>query len=88
MGYYRCYILDAEDHIVQAHELECETDGAARTTAGDLLGRDPYYRRAELWRAARRIAQLERDVGVFLPSGAAAGPDPGVFGLISERPDL
>jgi len=73
MGYYRCYILDAEDHIVQAHELECATDTAARTTAGDLLCRDPYYRRAEVWRAARRIARLERDVGEFLPSGASLG---------------
>ena len=69
MGYYRCYILDAEDHIVQAHELECETDTTARTTAEALLTQDPYYRRAEVWRAARRIARLERDAGPFLPRG-------------------
>ena len=25
---YRCYILDAEDHIVQAHDLDCDSDDA------------------------------------------------------------
>ncbi len=26
---YRCYILDAEDHIVQPHDFDCETDAQA-----------------------------------------------------------
>ena len=36
---YRCYILDAEDHILQAYEIECTDDAHADTVAGDLLAR-------------------------------------------------
>ena len=42
---YRCYILDADDHIVQAHDLECETDAQAGSTAEGLLARDPITAR-------------------------------------------
>jgi hypothetical protein len=58
---YRCYILDAEDHIVQGHELDCETDAAAQARAEILLAQDPYYRSAEVWKAARRVLRLERE---------------------------
>ena len=58
---YRCYILDADDHIVQAHDLDCETDAQAASTAGDLLAHDPYHRAVEVWRATRRVATLERE---------------------------
>jgi len=61
MAGYRCYILDAEDHIVQAHEFECDTDAQAGVTAGDLLAQDPYHQAAEVWSAARRVFKLERD---------------------------
>ncbi len=57
---YRCYILDADDHIVQAHELDCDTDTQARRAAERLLGRDPYHRSAEVWNASRRVMRLER----------------------------
>lgn len=57
---YRCYILDAENHIVQAHDLDCDTDAQAVSTAEGLLARDPYHRAAEVWRATRRVAKLER----------------------------
>jgi hypothetical protein len=63
---YRCYILDAEDHILQAYEVECADDAQAATAAGDLLARDPYHRSVEVWQRARRIAKLERE--------SAAGP--------------
>ncbi len=63
---YRCYILDAEDRIVQAHDLECATDADAQTTAEGLLTRDPYHRGAEVWRATRRVARLERDAALGL----------------------
>ena len=60
MAGYRCYILDAEDHIVQAHEFECETDAQATQMAGHLLAQDPYHQAAEVWSAARRVIKLER----------------------------
>ena len=38
---YRCYILDAEDHIVQAHNLDCDSDMQAQTEAENFLSQDP-----------------------------------------------
>lgn len=38
---YRCYVLDAEDHILQAHDLDCENDAHAATVAETLLSQDP-----------------------------------------------
>lgn len=75
---YRCYVLDAEDHILQAHDLDCENDAHAATVAETLLSQDPYYRFAEVWKATRRIAKLERHAEVRLhlargkPLGSAA----------------
>jgi hypothetical protein len=60
MADYRCYILDADDHIVQAHDLECETDAQAGSTAEGLLARDPYHGSVEVWNATRRVMKLER----------------------------
>jgi hypothetical protein len=74
---YRCYILDAEDHIVQAHDVECDTDAQVESAAEDLLGQDPYHSAVEIWRAAHRIGKLERsraDRGAGAPAWAAAGP--------------
>lgn len=56
---YRCYILDAEDHIVQAYEIDCEDDGQAASAAEDLLTRDPYHRSIEVWQCTRRIMKPE-----------------------------
>ena len=36
MAGYRCYILDAGDHIVQAHDLDCESDAQAEATAENM----------------------------------------------------
>ena len=58
---YRCYILDADDHIVQAHDVECETDAQAGSTAEGLLEGDPYHSSVEVWSATRRVMKLERD---------------------------
>jgi hypothetical protein len=58
---YRCYIIDAEDHIVQAHDLDCGTDAEAASTAEDFLAQDPYHRAVEVWTATRRVAKLDRD---------------------------
>ena len=57
---YRCYVLDAEDHILQAYDLDCASDEHAATVALSFLDRDPYYQAAEVWRSTRRIAKLER----------------------------
>lgn len=57
---YRCYILDAEDHILEAHEIDCANDAQAETAAGDLLTGDPYHRSVEIWERTRRITKLER----------------------------
>ena len=61
MAGYRCYILDADGHIVQAHDLDCDTDAQAGWAAENLLACDPYHRAAEIWNATRRVLQLERD---------------------------
>jgi hypothetical protein len=58
---YRCYILDAGDHILQAHDLDCETDAQAAWAAQSLLSQDPYHRGVEVWMAARRVLKLDRD---------------------------
>ncbi len=57
---YRCYILDGENHIVQAHDLNCATDQEARARATCLLAHDPYYPYAEVWHGTRRVVKLER----------------------------
>ena len=67
MAGYRCYILDADDHIVQAHDLDCETDVQAGSTAERLLARDPYHGSVEVWAATRRVMKLERDAAQRLP---------------------
>ncbi len=63
---YRCYILDAEDHILQACEIECTDDALAETVAGDLLARDPYHRSVEVWDRTRRIMKIERELALGL----------------------
>ncbi len=58
---YRCYILDADGHIVQAHDLDCDTDAEARWAAENLLTCDPYHRTVEIWNATTRVMKLERE---------------------------
>jgi hypothetical protein len=60
MAGYRCYVLDAEDHILQGYDLDCASDEHAATVAESFLDQDPYYHAAEVWRSTRRIAKLER----------------------------
>ena len=63
---YRCYVLDAEDHIVQAHELVCEDDAQAESAAGDLLAQDPYNGSVEVWESTRRLMTLRREAAADL----------------------
>jgi hypothetical protein len=71
---YRCYVLDAEDHIVQAHDLDCETDADAEAAAAGLLARDPYHQSVEVWHAARRVAKLAREAARHLRSARQMPP--------------
>jgi hypothetical protein len=66
MAGYRCYILDAEDHILQAHDLDCQDDADAVSVAQNLLTLDPYHHGAEVWRSTRRIKKLQRTAGLGL----------------------
>jgi hypothetical protein len=63
---YRCYLLDAEDHIVQAHNLDCDGDVQAQMEAENFLTLDPYHSYVEVWRATRRVAKVERRAGIRL----------------------
>jgi hypothetical protein len=63
---YRCYVLDAADHIVQAHNIDCDDDTQAQAEAANFLTQDPYHSSVEIWRAARRIGTLERPAGLRL----------------------
>ena len=63
---YRCYVLDADDHILQAHELDCTDDAQAESAAEGILAQDPYHRSVEVWKAARRLMKLERDAALAL----------------------
>ena len=68
---YRCYILDGEDHIVQAYDFDCTSDQEARARAEGLLVHDPYYPSAEVWHATRRVLKLERNGLPLLQEPAA-----------------
>jgi hypothetical protein len=63
---YRCYVLDAEDHIVQAHEIDCADDNQAESAAEDFLGQDPYHRSVEIWKATRRLVKVDREAAFGL----------------------
>ena len=71
---YRCYILDGEDHIVQAHDLDCANDEEAMAGAEILLAHDPYYRFAEVWHATRRVLKLKRDAINLQQASSALDP--------------
>jgi hypothetical protein len=71
---YRCYILDADNHIVQAHDVDCATDAQAASTAEHLLARDPYSGAVEVWASTRRVLKLERDATQRLHLARRAPP--------------
>jgi hypothetical protein len=83
---YRCYILDADDHIVQAHDLECETDAQAGSTAEGLLARDPYNGSVEVWNATRRVVKLERTAAQRRPQTRGLPRSDRSFGSVRCHP--
>jgi len=71
---YRCYLLDAEDHILQAHDIECDDDTQAQSAAQHFLTRDPYHRAVEVWERTRRIIKLDRQGPHHLPPSLHGKP--------------
>jgi hypothetical protein len=67
MAGYRCYILDAEDHIVQPHDFDCETDAQAEAMAEALLRSEPYHCAVEVWKSTRRVVKMGHDKTVRPP---------------------
>ena len=55
MSSYRCYFLDANNHVAADHFfVECETDDRAQARADELLA-DTEYPAVEIWDGARFI---------------------------------
>ena len=63
---YRCYVLDAAEHIVQAHDLDCDGDMQAQVEAENFLIGDPYHTYVEVWQATRKVGRLKRRAGTHL----------------------
>ena len=57
MAYYRAYLVDRDDRIQKAVDLDCADDGAAIEAARQLVnGHD-----VELWQHHRKIIRLEHE---------------------------
>ena len=71
---YRCYVLDAEDHIVQAHDLDCECDAQAEAAAETFLRQDPCITApSRSGGQRRRVARLKREAGIRFRLARHAG---------------
>lgn len=62
MSSYRCYFLDAANHVAADRFVECGTDGLARARADELLA-DSAYPAMEIWDGARFVYQAMRQDG-------------------------
>jgi hypothetical protein len=54
MSSYRCYFLDAANHVAADRFVECGTDRVAQTRADELLA-DTAYPAIEVWDGARFV---------------------------------
>jgi len=59
---YRCYFLDAANHVAADHFVECETDDLAQARADALLATTPYPA-MEVWDGARFVYQAKHHSG-------------------------
>ena len=59
MSSYRCYFLNAANHVAADRFVECGTDGLAQARADELLAA-PSYPAMELWDGARFVYQAMR----------------------------
>jgi hypothetical protein len=56
MSSYRCYFLDAANHVAADRFIECGTDNLAQARADELLA-DTAYPAMEVWDGARFVYQ-------------------------------
>jgi hypothetical protein len=69
---YRCYFLNWDSHFESVKDLVCADDDAAELVARDLLDEQPKSFGAELWKAGRFVAKLDRrseNLGKKIPAG-------------------
>ncbi len=62
MSSYRCYCLDATNHVAADQFVECETDDLAQARANALLAVTPYPA-MEVWDGARLVYQAKQHSG-------------------------
>lgn len=62
MSSYRCYFLDATNHVAADRFFECGTDDLAQARADELLA-DTEYRAMEIWDGARFVYHATRQGG-------------------------
>ena len=62
MSSYRCYFLDATNHVAADRFVECGTDRVAQARADELLA-DTAYPAIEIWDGARFVYQAMRRGG-------------------------
>jgi hypothetical protein len=61
MNYYRCYLLDGDDHIASAKILKCRDDHDANQQCRDVLAASDRYAGAEIWDSARYVYRYPED---------------------------
>lgn len=64
MSSYRCYFLDATDHIAADHFVECATDDLAQARADELLA-DTEYPAMEVLMARASFARRSNIAAVL-----------------------
>ena len=62
MSSYRCYFLDAANHVAEDRFVECTTDDLAQARADALLA-DTAYPAMEVWDGGRFVCQVTRQGG-------------------------
>jgi hypothetical protein len=54
LRHYRCYLLDAQSHIVAAEDVMCADDKAAKSRARQILSEKPEFPSIEVWARSPR----------------------------------
>jgi hypothetical protein len=58
---YRIYLRDAENVLVQGHDVELASDEAARELATRMLREKPTHLCAEIWDRARLVCTVRKE---------------------------
>jgi hypothetical protein len=64
---YRCYFLDAEDHIKAAEEIEAVSNSEVIDRALAMLKDRPQHQGIEIWEGTRRLFTSRRDISKISP---------------------